>query len=135
MISMILKRNPSTEKSTTGVLFLDGDFFCFTLEDVVRQVKIKGETAIPFGTYNVIISHSVRFKRLLPLLCNVPGFDGIRIHPGNTDADTEGCILVGTTLMKDFVGNSRAAFDRLFTKLYAAYRNGEAISITIKGVE
>lgn len=127
-MELLLTRAPSSSKSTAGTLEVDGQFECFTLEDVVRSKKIPGETAIPAGTYKVIIDMSNRFKRLLPLLIDVPGFAGIRIHPGNTDKDTEGCILVGTTHSRDFIGNSRLAFDALFKKMQAA----KSITITIK---
>ncbi len=99
---------------------VNGIFECFTLEDVERPVKIKGETAIPKGTYKVIINQSNRFKRQLPLLLNVPGFEGVRIHAGNTNHDTEGCILVGQTRHKEFIGKSRKAFDKLFKKMQKA---------------
>ena len=109
-----------TASSTIGELHLDGQFECYTLEDCVRPVKIKGMTAIPAGSYEVVINFSERFQRLLPLLLNVPNFDGVRIHAGNTAADTEGCLLVGETQSADFIGKSRAAFDALFPKLQAA---------------
>lgn len=112
-----LKRLHRTDLSTIGELYVDGVFECYTLEDVEREVKIKSETAIPKGTYKVIVTMSNRFKRLLPLLMNVPNFEGIRIHPGNTNHDTEGCILVGQTRSKDFIGKSRKAFDNLFKKI------------------
>jgi Family of unknown function (DUF5675) len=107
---------------TIGKLYVDGIYYCFTLEDKVREgVKVDGQTAIPYGTYTVVIDHSNRFNRDLPHVLNVPGFEGIRIHTGNTDADTEGCILVGTTWAgKDFVGNSKFAFDPLFKKMKKA---------------
>jgi hypothetical protein len=127
-MKLTLKREPSTTKSTPGKLYVDGVFECYTLEDVVRPSKIYGETAIPAGTYKVIISMSNRFKRLLPLLLNVPNYEGIRIHPGNTDKDTEGCILPGVTRSVDFVGNSRVAFDALFAKMQKA----DSIEITIE---
>ena len=127
-MQLTLIREQSTDYSTSGTLLVDGKFECFTLEDVVRDKKVLGETAIPAGNYKVIIDMSNRFKRLLPLLINVPGFVGIRIHPGNTDKDTEGCILVGTSRRKDFVGNSRLAFGALFAKLQAA----KSITITVK---
>lgn len=122
-----VKRVAYTKKSTRGVLEVDGKFECYTLEDVVRDKKIPGETAIPAGTYKVIINLSNRFKRPLPLLLEVPGFEGVRIHPGNTDKDTEGCLLVGQTYAQDFVGNSRAAFNALFAKMQKA----ESITLTI----
>lgn len=112
--------------ATIGELFLDGKFHCYTLEDKVRELqfadqKVYGKTAIPAATYPVVITMSNRFKRKLPLLQNVPFFDGIRIHPGNTSADTDGCILVGTTKQPpDFIGNSRLAFNRLFLLLEEA---------------
>lgn len=128
--------------STVGELFIDGKFECYTLEDPVRDLskpngKVPGQTAIPAGTYAVLINMSNRFKKLMPLLLDVPLFEGIRIHSGNTAADTEGCILVGTTKIgradrpADFVGNSRAAFTALFAKMQAAK---EPITITVKDI-
>jgi hypothetical protein len=123
-----IKRLHRTETSTIGELLVDGVFECFTLEDTEREVKIKGETAIKEGKYKVIINKSNRFKRLLPLLLNVPEFEGVRIHSGNTNHDTEGCILVGQTKSKNFIGKSRKAFDALFKKMQAA----EEITLIIK---
>jgi len=115
-----VKRLHRTENSTIGELLIDGVWECYTLEDKERDVKIKSETAIPKGTYKVIINRSNRFKRLLPLLLNVPNFEGVRIHSGNTNHNTEGCILVGRTRSKDFIGQSRKAFDSLFAKMQKA---------------
>jgi hypothetical protein len=115
-----IKRLHKTENSTIGEMTIDGKWECYTLEDVERDVKIKSETAIPKGTYKVIINKSNRFKKLLPLLLNVPNFEGVRIHPGNTNHDTEGCILVGRTKSKDFIGQSRKAFESLFAKMKLA---------------
>ena len=126
-----LKREPHPEY-TIGKLYIDDIFECFTLEDIIRDVKIKGETAIPYGKYKVIINQSIRFKRALPLLLNVPNFEGIRIHTGNKTADTEGCILVGTMRTKDgMVLNSKIAFDKLFPKMVLAAKNNEPITIEI----
>jgi hypothetical protein len=125
-----LVRKELTDACTIGELFVNGVFECYTLEDKVRPVKIKGETAIPTGHYEVIVSFSSRFKKPLPLLVNVPNFDGIRIHPGNTKKDTEGCILVGQKKTKNSVLNSRAAFDVLFQKIEAAAKT-EKIFIEI----
>jgi hypothetical protein len=113
-------RKEFTDQSTIGEMRLDGAFECFTLEDAVRPVKIKGITAIAAGSFEVAVNFSERFQRLLPLLLSVPNFDGVRIHPGNTDRDTEGCILVGKTKKKDFIGSSRVAFAALFEKIQAA---------------
>ena len=115
-----IKRLYKTENSTIGELKVDGKFECYTLEDKEREVKIKCETAIPKGTYKVIINQSNRFKKLLPLLLSVPNFEGVRIHPGNTNHDTEGCILVGRSKSKDFIGQSRKAFESLFAKMKTA---------------
>ncbi len=90
-----LIRKVFTDQSTIGELFVNGAFECFTLEDKVRPVKIKRETAIPAGTYEVAVTFSNKFQKFLPLLLDVPNFDGIRIHTGNTAKDTLGCILVG----------------------------------------
>ena len=118
---LTLTRKWFTDKSTIGELEVDGKPFCFTLEDAVRTgPKVPGATAIPAGTYKVIVTMSQRFKRFLPLLLGVPGFEGIRIHAGNTDRDTEGCILVGETRGENFIGQSRAAFNRLFPLIDAA---------------
>ena len=94
---------------TIGSLTVDDAWECWTLEDAVRPVKVAGETAIPHGLYRVDITHSPRFQRDLPLLLSVPNFMGVRIHPGNTAADTEGCILVGLGHADDRITDSRAA--------------------------
>jgi hypothetical protein len=112
-----LKRTDFTDKSTIGELSIDGEFFCYTLEDVVREEKIFGETAIPAGTYKIEITFSPHFQRDLPHLIDVPNYEGVRIHPGNKAADTEGCILVGSTKSTDFIGNSRVTFELLYEKL------------------
>jgi len=127
-MKITVKRLHRTENSTIGELFIDGKFECYTLEDKEREVKIKSETAISKGEYKVIINQSNRFKRLLPLLLNVPNFEGVRIHSGNSNHDTEGCILVGTTRSKDFIGSSRIAFQRLFKKMQLA----KDITLTIE---
>lgn len=126
-MQITVKRLYKTDTSTIGELLIDGVFECFTLEDIERPVKIKAETAIPKGTYKVIINESNRFKRLMPLLLNVPNFEGVRIHAGNTNHDTEGCILVGQTRNKNYIGQSRKAYEKLFKKMQAA----KEISITI----
>ena len=121
---------------TLGKLYIDGVYFCETLEDEMRTgPKVKGATAIPCGTYAVRLTMSPRFDRVMPLVANVPGFTGIRIHAGNDADDTEGCLLVGTapgTLNgKPAVLDSRVAFARLFAKLTgAADKSGIVGTIT-----
>lgn len=118
---MILKLNRiyKAQTYTIGKLYIDGKLFSDTLEDRVREdgVKVYGETAIPFGTYRVIINKSNRFKCLMPLLLNVPNFEGIRIHSGNTDSDTHGCILVGNNTKKGMVTESKITFNKLMNIL------------------
>lgn len=129
-----LLRTTKTAKSTIGVLSIDGKRECVTLEDTVRPDgrKVYGETAIPTGVYEVQITQSPRFKRPLPLLLQVNGFVGVRIHPGNTPADTDGCILVGRTAGTDRIEESRVAFDALFAKLQAAVANKQTITLTVE---
>lgn len=133
-MKLTLKRETFTMNSTRGSLWVDGAFECYTLEDFVRSTgapKVYGKTAIPFGTYEVRITHSPRFGVDMPLLLDVPGFQGVRIHPGNSAEDTEGCILVGKTYGPDRVGESRDAYRELFKKLKAAQDRGERIELTI----
>ena len=122
-----LIRQIFTDKSTIGSLYIDDEFECYTLEDVVRPpgIKIPGTTAIPYGSYEVIIDYSNRFARNMPHLLNVPMFEGIRIHSGNTSSDTEGCILLGTLKGTDRIYNSKIAFVRFYPKLEAALQEGK----------
>ena len=136
-------RENSTASSTPGILKVDDAFECYTLEPVVREVpnedvadwKVEGKTAIPSGTYEVIIDLSAHFDRPMPHLVDVPGFEGILIHYGNTSADTEGCILVGNLRENpDEILQSRAAFDDLFKKIQDAIAVGEHIEITLESL-
>ncbi len=128
-----LLRKELTTESTIGEMLINGTFHCFTLEDVVRTgPKIYGNTAIPEGKYQVIINMSNRFKREMPLLIGVPGFEGVRIHSGNTSEDTEGCILVGMHKLPNKIYNCSPAYDGLMIKLKRAFFNEEKVFITIK---
>ena len=122
-------RKYKKEKYTIGDMFIDNVFFCNTLEDAVRPVKIPGETAIPKGVYNVVISYSTHFKRMLPELVNVLNYTGVRIHAGNTDADTRGCILVGENHVRGKVVNSIHFENLLMDKLNSVK---DKITIEIK---
>ena len=93
--------------------------------------KVVGLTAIPEGSYPVVITKSPRFRRWLPLLVGVPGFTGIRIHSGNMAADTQGCILVGENTIVGRLTSSRATLTKLITTIMAASDQGEAVWITI----
>jgi hypothetical protein len=123
MIQFKIVRSHPRDTYTIGDFFIDyGDgegykFFSNTLEDKVRQtneVKVYGKTAIPFGVYMITITLSPKFNRELPLINDVPGFQGIRIHPGNTAEDTEGCILVGVNDQVGAIHHSKDTFDKLF---------------------
>lgn len=116
---------------TLGKLYIDNEEFCYTCEDKVREKKIYGVTAIPTGTYKVIVTWSNRFQKILPLLMDVPGFAGIRIHSGNSDADTDGCILVGLERTAEGVARSRDAMAKLMPKLNDAFHNNEEITIEV----
>ena len=139
-----INRIARKEDYTIGKLYINGTYFCDTLEDTDRGLadtmqvneilanKLKGITAIPTGKYDVILTFSPRFKRVLPLLLNVKGFEGIRIHPGNTAEDTEGCLLVGENKEKGKVLNSRATFEKLMSILLSCEKRKEQVTITIE---
>lgn len=133
-----VERKWKKEKYTVGRMMVNGEFFCNTLEDVVREIdvngvgKIKGETAIPAGEYKVIVNYSPKFGRQMPRLLNVPFFDGILIHSGNTAKDSAGCILVGYNKKAGELCNSRDVSDRLTEMVEAAQRRGEDIWIVIE---
>lgn len=119
---MHVKRSYFTDVSTIGKLSIDGRFFCYTLED-------KLATAIPQGKYPVEITYSPRFGKDMPLIEDVPGFTGIRIHTGNTADDTEGCLLVGTSTGTDRLYGSRDAYQMLYNRIDGALRRGEDVTI------
>ena len=124
-------------------LYINGKYFSDALEDPdrgltdtmsleeIKKIKIKGNTCIPYGTYNITITYSPRFKKNLPLLNNVKGFDGIRIHSGNTPQDTEGCLLPGFNKVKGQVIDSRVTTDKLIAQIQQALNKGEKVTITI----
>ena len=141
-MKLLLQRQPSAHDATIGRLFIDGVFYCYTCEDIVRPVGelVFGKTAIPAGIYGVIINLSNRFTKLeghpvhLPLLLKVPGFEGVRIHPGNTSLDTEGCILPGLHIgaAGNCVTESKLAFAPLFAKMQAVLSEEQTITITVR---
>lgn len=140
---LLLSRAVKTDVSTIGELFIDGRKECFILEDtdrglrdfftqgLINQQKVKGKTAIPTGRYEIAITWSNRFKQQMPLLLGVPGFEGIRIHPGNTAADTEGCLLPGLSKGENTVFRSALAYASLLAKITAALKTGK-VFITIE---
>lgn len=146
-MEILLKRIAFKTTYTIGKLSANGAYICDTLEDPVRTIapngygKIKGETAIPYGRYEITIdvisprfSKSATYKRIdgkLPRLLNVPHFEGVLIHAGNTAKDTEGCILVGENTVVGKVLNSVNTFYKLYPLLQRAKLRGEKIWITI----
>jgi len=131
-VELLLQRDPSVDGTTMGKLFVEGRFECLTLEDPVRDgPKISDETAIPAGRYRVLVTLSQRFGRMLPLLVDVPGFTGVRIHPGNTSADTSGCILVGQSRAHDSIASSRLAMAELQPQIAGALARGDDVFITV----
>ena len=128
-------REPSTAAATLGILLIDGVFTCWTLEDVVREVKIPGETAIPAGRYDVRLSFSQRFQKTLPELLAVPGFAAIRVHAGNTQADTAGCVLVGRKRGNSVVLESKLALIEVMEHLRRATTAGDSITISIEDAQ
>lgn len=134
-MNLLIQREPSDEHRTFGQLFIDGQYFCETLEDVVREEKIKGETAIPEGTYRITVENSPRFGRNTITIKDVPGFTGVRIHAGNTEGDTEGCPLVGQIRADASILKSKAALDELKPEIIAALQAGEQVWLEIKNAE
>lgn len=156
-MELTLNRRYNGATYTIGSLLIDGVYYCDTLEDKNRnlystmsleeisKIKVHGETAIPYGKYNVTLNvksskysnfnkykYATFAQGYIPRLLNVPGFEGILIHAGNKDANTEGCILVGENKVKGKVINSQATWTNLYKLLKAADDNKEPITITIK---
>lgn len=128
-----VKRFDSGFHDTLGEFFINGKFYAFTLEDEKRDVKVKGETCIPVGTYKVVFYNSPSHGPKSLMIDNVPGFKYILIHPGNTEDDTDGCLLVGTMIGKlngkRAVLNSKKAFDKIYPVIAAAIESGEEVTI------
>jgi len=141
-LKILLERFIRCPEATIGSMSIDGVWHCWALEDMVRddpkpatphnEDKVYGATAIPAGTYHVIVNLSPRLKKRLPRLLNVPGFDGILIHKGNTAEDTSGCILVGAKVDSPTrISDCSKVFDELFQKIDYAYGSGEGVTIEI----
>lgn len=128
---------------TIGSMYINGEYFCDTLEDKVRDLnkdgdlndagegKVYAETAIPYGEYEVVVNHSPKFKRMLPRLLNVPHFEGILIHRGNTAKDSAGCILVGENKVKGQLINSTLYEKKITSICHKAQLQNEKITIEI----
>ena len=154
-MELLLKRIALKPSYTIGHLYVDGVYFCDTLEDkdrglsssmpltTIKAKKVKGETCIPYGTYKVTLdvvsskySNFTKYPYVkfcsgkMPRLLNVPGYDGILIHAGNTDKNTEGCILVGQNKVVGKVVNSQATWRKLYDTLLGKKKEGITLTIT-----
>ena len=139
-MTLTLKRKYFKEEYTIGDLYINGKWFCNTIEDkdrglnstmdlkTIQREKVYGKTAIPVGRYKVSITYSPKYKKNMPLLENVKGFEGIRIHSGNTEKDSLGCIIVGENKKKGMVINSRITYNKLMDIL----KNEKEIYIIIE---
>lgn len=142
MINLELKRIFYAPTYTIGKLYVNGQYWCDTLEDVCRdenkngkfdgkEAKIMHQTAILQGTYDVIVNMSPRFKRMLPRLLNVPNFEGILIHNGTDENSTSGCIIVGENKVKGKVVNSTFWMNKLTDYLLDEQKKGVKIKIKV----
>ena len=141
-MKLILKRIALRPTYTIGKLYIDDVYFCDAIEDTVRDInkngkfdngekKVHSKTAIPYGIYEIKWTYSPRFKKYTPQLMNVPSFEGIRIHAGNTSADTEGCLILGENKQVGKVLNSRATINKFYTIIKEACSKGK-VTIEIK---
>lgn len=144
MLNITVERKFKKPTYTIGIVYVNGERFCNSMEDKdrgltssmsleeIKSKKVYGETAIPTGTYTVQYTYSNKFKKMMPLLVGVKGFDGIRIHSGNTAKDSLGCILLGENKEVGKVVNSRVTCDKFYAIIKKAIDNKEPITITIK---
>lgn len=126
---IIVNRKYFSDKETIGELYINGKFFCYTLEDEIREIKVKDETAIPYGTYPVTLSYSPRFGKIMMRINNVPNFSGILIHVGNDEKDTSGCLLVGFNRTETTITQSTLAYNALYTVVENELKAGKEVNI------
>jgi hypothetical protein len=131
---ILLHRIAKRANYTIGRLSIEDEYYCDTLEPTEREggVKIMGRTAIPKGVYRILITYSPRMKKKAPLLLNVPNFEGVRIHAGNTYNDTEGCILCGFNTIVGKLTQSKKTTDALVAKIADALKKGEQVYIKVE---
>lgn len=142
-MNITLKRVAKKSSYTIGKMYINGTYFCDTLEDtdrgiannmsstLIKSKKVYSKTAIPTGTYKIVLNVSPKFKRILPRLIDVPGFDGVLIHRGNTAEDTAGCILVGENKVVGKVINSTQYELKIVKLIQQALDRHESITISI----
>lgn len=150
-MKLILIRYSGAADDTLGLLFSDGKFACFMLEDEYRAVKVAGETRIPEGTYKLALrdegrltkKYAARFPHIhrgMLWLLDVPGFEWIYIHCGNRDEHTDGCLLVGDSAQQNitedgFIGSSGVAYKRIYPEIAAAIERGDQVTISVRDIE
>jgi hypothetical protein len=142
-MEILIDRKYKKKNYTIGNVYINGEYFCDSLEDTdrglrddmdvseLRDMKVDERTAIPTGRYEIKITYSNRFGKMMPLVCDVKAFDGIRIHSGNTHEDTEGCILIGKNRAVSIVLDSRKTM-HTFMKVLAETLKREKVWIEIK---
>lgn len=142
-MELFLKREIFTDVSTIGVLSINGQFECYILEDKdrglnstmplseIEKLKVYGKTCIPYGRYEIDWTMSARFKTMMPILLNVKGWSGIRIHKGNSEIDSLGCLLPGRKRANNMISESTFATNQLYNKIQTAKSRREKVFITI----
>ena len=142
-MKILVDRYNTTSTHTDGLLFIDGKFECYTLEDTFREEKVKGETRIPNGTYKVelrevggfhskyLAKYGDTFHKGMLWIRNIPNFEYVLIHEGNDPSSTSGCLLLGSTADKDkaFIGGSSIAYSQAYKKIIKAFENNEKVHI------
>lgn len=138
---LTLKRIANRPTYCIGKLYINGKYFADVLEDTdrgldstmteedIKKIKVKGETAIPTGIYKIILNYSPKFKKVMPLITNVKGYSGVRIHTGNSAKDTEGCLLVGKNTIVGRLTDSKNTYNALFKRLQQKGSNDITIEI------
>ena len=138
---LTLKRIANKPTYCIGKLYINGKYFADVLEDTdrgldstmteedIKKIKVKGETAIPTGIYKIILNYSPKFKKVMPLITNVKGYSGVRIHTGNSAKDTEGCLLVGKNTIVGRLTDSKNTYNALFKRLQQKGSNDITIEI------
>lgn len=142
-MKIYLYRKYKKNNYTIGQLFINNEYFSDCLEDTdrgltsnmsieeIKRIKVPGNTCIPYGTYKITITYSPKFKKNLPLINDVKGFEGIRIHSGNNNNDTSGCLLLGFNKIKGGVINSKVTVDKFIDIIQKTINSGESITLSI----
>lgn len=139
---ILVQRKPSEKDWMRGELFIDGVKQCETLEDEKRETKVKAETAIPAGIYDIRLradggmhakyADRYNFHRGMLWLQSVPGFEWVYIHTGNTDDHTEGCILVGAVNTAEGIGRSVESYSKIYPQIADAILRGQRVMIEVR---